>query len=85
MAGEQPGSYEAARDELAAIVARLESGQIPLAESLALWERGEELAELCRRYLDGVHERLAALDAATDDADVDGPMAEDADDDEDEV
>ena len=36
-------SYEQARDELVAIVARLEAGQAPLEESMTLWERGEEL------------------------------------------
>ena len=34
-------SYEQARDELAIIVQRLESGDASLEESLALWERGE--------------------------------------------
>ena len=33
--------YEQARDELVAVVARLESGAGSLEEALALWERGE--------------------------------------------
>lgn len=53
-------SYEAARDELRAIVQKLESGEAPLAESLALWERGEKLAAICRQWLDGAEERIAA-------------------------
>ena len=40
-----PISYEQARDELVALVQRLESGGAPLDESLALWERGEQLAD----------------------------------------
>ena len=36
-------SYEQAREELIVIVQRLESGGVPLGESLALWERGEQL------------------------------------------
>lgn len=52
-----PG-YEAARAELREIVAQLESGGQPLEESLALWERGEALAEICRRWLEGASARL---------------------------
>lgn len=52
--------YEAARDELRAIVQQLESGEAPLAESLALWERGEKLATICRQHLDGAEQRIAA-------------------------
>lgn len=51
-------SYEHARDELATVVARLESGGLSLDESLALWERGEQLAALCTRFLDGARERV---------------------------
>lgn len=35
-------TYEAARDELVAVVAKLESGGASLADSMALWKRGEE-------------------------------------------
>jgi exodeoxyribonuclease VII small subunit len=52
-------SYEAARAELEDVVRRLEAGGIPLEESLALWERGEELARLCEQWLDGARARLA--------------------------
>lgn len=51
-------SYEAAREELIETVRRLEAGGITLEESLALWERGEELANLCQQWLDGARERL---------------------------
>ncbi|WP_069815811.1 exodeoxyribonuclease VII small subunit [Streptomyces sp. TP-A0874] len=54
-----PG-YEQARDELIEVVRRLEAGGTTLEESLALWERGEELARVCRRWLDGARERLDA-------------------------
>jgi exodeoxyribonuclease VII small subunit len=50
-------SYEQARAELREIVAKLESGGQPLEESLALWERGEQLADICQRWLDGASER----------------------------
>ncbi len=60
-------SYEAARDELVEVVRRLESGGTTLEESLALWERGEELAAACQRWLDGARERLAARAPHADD------------------
>ena len=53
-------SYEQARDELADVVRRLEAGGLTLEESLALWERGEQLAQLCQHWLDRARERLAA-------------------------
>ncbi|GGS25983.1 exodeoxyribonuclease VII small subunit [Streptomyces griseoviridis] len=52
--------YEQARDELIEVVRRLEAGGTTLEESLALWERGEELARVCRRWLDGARARLDA-------------------------
>ena len=50
--------YEQARDERIEVVRRLEAGGATLEESLALWERGEELAGVCRRWLEGARERL---------------------------
>ncbi len=53
-------SYEQAREELITIVQRLESGGVPLEESLALWERGEELATICQAWLDGAKAKIEA-------------------------
>lgn len=53
-------SYEQARDELIVIVQRLESGGVPLEESLALWERGEQLAAICQQWLDGAKAKIEA-------------------------
>ena len=53
-------SYEQAREELADVVRRLETGGATLEESLALWERGEQLATICQEWLDGARARLAA-------------------------
>lgn len=58
--------YEQARDELIEVVRRLETGGTTLEESLALWERGEELAKVCRRRLDGARARLDAALAEED-------------------
>ncbi|HEY5518495.1 MAG TPA: exodeoxyribonuclease VII small subunit [Cellulomonas sp.] len=51
-------SYEQARDELVAVVARLEAGGASLEQSLELWERGEALAARCQEWLDGARRRL---------------------------
>lgn len=65
-------SYEEARDELGRVVQRLESGGVPLDESLKLWERGEELASICQRWLDGARARVdAARRARSEDAPTD--------------
>ncbi len=53
-------SYEEARVELVEVVRRLESGGSNLEESLALWERGEKLAQICQSWLDGARRRLEA-------------------------
>ena len=58
--------YEAARAELSDVVRRLEAGGQSLEESLALWQRGEELADICERWLSGATARLNAVIAAHD-------------------
>jgi exodeoxyribonuclease VII small subunit len=51
-------SYEQARDELVQVVSSLEQGNIPLDESIALWERGEALAVRCEQWLSDARARL---------------------------
>ena len=53
-------SYEEARDELVRVVTALESGGASLEESLALWERGNALADRCEEWLQGAKQRLDA-------------------------
>ena len=68
-------TFEEAREELAEIVAKLEAGGLTLEESLALWNRGEEVARVCTEWLDKAQ---AVLDAAAedgDDADADADAA----------
>ena len=60
MASPEALSYEQAREELIVIVQRLESGGVPLEESLALWERGEQLAAVCQAWLDGAKAKIDA-------------------------
>ena len=52
-------TYEAARDELVEVVRKLESGGVSLADSMALWQRGEKLADICQGFLDGAKEQVA--------------------------
>jgi exodeoxyribonuclease VII small subunit len=54
-------SYEEARDQLVEVVRTLEQGGTTLAESLTLWERGEQLARICQTALDGARARLDAV------------------------
>lgn len=53
-------SFEQARDELVRVVAELEQGAPTLEQSLALWERGEALADRCEQWLLGAKRRLEA-------------------------
>jgi exodeoxyribonuclease VII small subunit len=62
-------TYEQARDKLAAVVKRLETGGLTLEQSLELWERGERLAGVCGEWLDGARARLTAAMAKRDDSD----------------
>jgi exodeoxyribonuclease VII small subunit len=50
--------YERARDELVNVVKMLEQGGMDLDDSLALWERGEALANRCEEHLAGARKRV---------------------------
>lgn len=54
-------SFEAALTELEAIVARLESGEMSLEESLEVFERGQRLATHCSRQLEAAVLRVEQL------------------------
>ncbi len=64
--------YEDAREELIAIVAKLEAGQAPLEDSMHLWRRGEALAAHCSRWLDGAQ---AEIERSTGAGSGDQPLA----------
>lgn len=62
MADQEPElTYEEAREQLIEVVRTLEAGGTTLADSLALWERGEQLAKVCQDALDGARARLDAV------------------------
>ena len=54
-------TFEAAQKELERIVERLERGEAGLDETIALWERGEELYRLCVGKLDAARGRIEEL------------------------
>ena len=54
-------TFENAQQELEQIVERLETGQAPLNEAIALWERGEELYRFCVAKLDSAEGKIEEL------------------------
>ena len=67
MAGKSPKtpSFEAALAELEQVVADMESGKLPLEESLAAYQRGAELLRLCRSRLDDAQQQVRILENGT--------------------
>ncbi len=57
-----PATYEAALQELEQLVARLESGQMPLDELLSGYRRGAALLALCKDKLQAVEDQIKVLD-----------------------
>ena len=57
-----PATYEAALQELEQLVARLESGQMPLDELLAGYQRGAALLSFCKDKLQAVEDQIKVLD-----------------------
>ncbi len=57
-----PASYEAALEELEQLVARLESGDLPLEQLLTGYQRGAELLKFCRDRLEVVEGQIKVLD-----------------------
>ena len=55
-------SFEEAYRQLEDIVAQLESGELSLDESVALYERGQALARLCGEMLDRAELRIQQID-----------------------
>ena len=59
---EIPASYEAALQELERLVARLESGEMPLDQLLSGYQRGAELLKYCERILADAQQRVQVLE-----------------------
>jgi exodeoxyribonuclease VII small subunit len=60
----QPKSFEQAVGELEAIVAQMESGQLPLEQSLSAYKRGAELLQYCQSTLAEVEQQIRILNEA---------------------
>lgn len=54
-------TYETLYSRMQEIVARLEAGELPLAEALALYEEGMTVAAACQRLLDEAELRVQEL------------------------
>lgn len=59
-------SFEEALRSLEDVVRRLEGGEVPLDESIALYERGEALRRHCQARLDAAQERIEKIVAGPD-------------------
>ncbi len=57
-----PASFEAALAELEDIVATMESGQLPLRESLAAYKRGAELLQFCQTALKDAEQQVQVFE-----------------------
>lgn len=60
-----PRDYESALAELEAIVAEMESGELPLEASLAAYKRGAELLQYCRQQLADAEQQVKILENGT--------------------
>ncbi len=61
-------SFEEALTQLTELVQKLESGQLPLEESVAAFETGVQLTRRCESLLDAAEQRLQVLNTPNDDA-----------------
>jgi exodeoxyribonuclease VII small subunit len=59
-------NFEDALKALEQIVHKLESGEAPLDESIALYERGNMLRALCQKRLDAAKMRIEAITTGPD-------------------
>ncbi len=59
-------SFEDALRSLEEIVRKLESGEVPLDETITLYERGEDLRKHCQTRLDAAQARIEKIVTAAD-------------------
>jgi exodeoxyribonuclease VII small subunit len=60
-----PDTYEAAMGELEKLVARMESGDLPLEQLMSGYQRGAALLAFCRDKLQAVEGQIKVLDEGT--------------------
>lgn len=61
MSEEKTLSFEEAMNQLEQIVDRLEEGDVPLEEAIAIYKEGMELSKLCHDKLKSVEEQLTQI------------------------
>ena len=61
-------SFEDALRALEEVVRKLEGGDVPLDDSISLYERGEELRKHCQARLDAAQQRIERIVAGPDGA-----------------
>lgn len=54
-------SFEQAMNELEEVVSQLESGEVPLEDSIKLYEKGAALKEHCQKKLAEAEEKVAKI------------------------
>ncbi len=59
-------SFEQALSQLTGLVEKLESGELPLEESVASFEQGVKLSRRCEALLDQAEQRLQVLNNSED-------------------
>ena len=67
-------TFEEALDQLEALVARLETGDLPLEEALRLFEEGVRLTRLCSTRLENAERRVQVLVQAPDGGELEVPF-----------
>ncbi|WP_019624945.1 exodeoxyribonuclease VII small subunit [Thioalkalivibrio sp. ALJT] len=60
---DSPAEFEASLEALEALVARMESGELGLEQSLEEFQRGMQLVSRCQKALDEAQKRIEALAA----------------------
>ena len=55
------GNFESTLEELEGIVVKLEAGDLPLEQSLELFERGVHLSRECQKRLDDAERKVEIL------------------------
>ncbi len=77
MAAKKP-SFEAAVSRLDEIVKHLENGDMPLSESLAMFEEGTKLIADCSKLLDEAEQRVVKLKKGPDREPIELPFEDNA-------
>jgi exodeoxyribonuclease VII small subunit len=62
----EPMTFEQAMNCLEAIVRKLEAGELPLDETVRLYEEGQRLRLYCEQYLADAEQRIAIIRQASD-------------------